>query len=102
MQRRQLVQLAGAALAAPVLTAHAQSFPARPIKLIIAFPAGGPTDITMRSLADGASNRAIAQAMALSENTVKYHIKNIYGKLGVRSRIEAIRTATNLGFGNRN
>ena len=55
IKRRQLVQLAGAALAAPVLTARAQSFPAKPIKLIIAFPAGGPTDITMRSLADGAS-----------------------------------------------
>ena len=55
MKRRYLVQLAGAALAAPVFTAQAQSFPAKPIKLIIAFPAGGPTDITMRSLADGAS-----------------------------------------------
>ena len=55
MKRRHLVQLAGAALAAPVFTAQAQSFPAKPIKLIIAFPAGGPTDITMRSLADGAS-----------------------------------------------
>jgi tripartite-type tricarboxylate transporter receptor subunit TctC len=55
MKRRQLVQLAGAALVAPVLTAQAQSFPAKPIKLIIAFPAGGPTDITMRSLADSAS-----------------------------------------------
>ncbi len=55
MKRRQLVQLAGAALAAPVFTASAQAFPSRPIKLIIAFPAGGPTDITMRSLADAAS-----------------------------------------------
>jgi tripartite-type tricarboxylate transporter receptor subunit TctC len=55
MKRRQLVQLASAALVAPVLTAQAQSFPAKPIRLIIAFPAGGPTDITMRSLADGAS-----------------------------------------------
>lgn len=55
MKRRQLVQIAGAALAAPVFTARAQSFPAKPIRLIIAFPAGGPTDITMRSLADGAS-----------------------------------------------
>jgi tripartite-type tricarboxylate transporter receptor subunit TctC len=35
--------------------AQAQSFPARPIKLLVAFPAGGPTDITMRSLADNAS-----------------------------------------------
>ena len=55
MKRRQLVQLAGAALVAPVLSAQAQSFPAKPIRLLIAFPAGGPTDITMRSLADGAS-----------------------------------------------
>ena len=55
MKRRQLVQLAGAALVAPVLAAQAQSFPAKPIKLIIAFPAGGPTDITMRSLVDNAS-----------------------------------------------
>lgn len=55
MQRRQLVQLAGAALTASVFGARAQSFPAKPIKLIIAFPAGGPTDITMRALADNAS-----------------------------------------------
>jgi len=60
MQRRQLLQTA-AALAAPVLMpmgtarAQAQGFPARPIKLVIAFPAGGPTDITMRSLAENAS-----------------------------------------------
>ena len=62
MQRRQLVQLAGAALAAPVFTAGAQAFPSRPIKLIIAFPAGGPTDITMRSLADAAS-RILGQSV---------------------------------------
>ena len=55
MRRRQLVQLAAATLAAPSLRTFAQAFPAKPIKLIIAFPAGGPTDITMRSLADNAS-----------------------------------------------
>lgn len=60
MQRRQLLQSA-AALAVPALGslgaafAQAQGFPVRPIKLVIAFPAGGPTDITMRSLADNAS-----------------------------------------------
>ena len=58
MQRRQLLQSA-AALATPALAnlgfAQAQSFPSRPIKLLVAFPAGGPTDITMRSLADNAS-----------------------------------------------
>ena len=55
MRRRQLVQLTAATLAAPSLSAFAQSFPAKPIKLVVAFPAGGPTDITMRSLADNAS-----------------------------------------------
>ena len=57
MQRRQLLQMAGAALAAPAIGAHAQSgaFPNKPIRLVIAFPAGGPTDITMRSLADNAA-----------------------------------------------
>jgi tripartite-type tricarboxylate transporter receptor subunit TctC len=36
------------------MPAQAQTFPVKPIKLVIAFPAGGPTDITMRSLADNA------------------------------------------------
>ena len=56
MQRRQLLQSA-AAFAVPATGARvfAQGFPARPIRLVIAFPAGGPTDITMRSLADNAS-----------------------------------------------
>ena len=56
MQRRHLLQSA-AALAVPTLSglSTAQTFPAKPIKLVIAFPAGGPTDITMRSLADNAS-----------------------------------------------
>ncbi len=57
MQRRHLVQLAAASLAAPALVARAQApqaFPSKPIKLLVAFPAGGPTDITMRMLADEA------------------------------------------------
>ncbi|MGO4391941.1 tripartite tricarboxylate transporter substrate binding protein [Variovorax sp. M-6] len=53
MIRRSL--LCAALLGAAVTAAHAQTFPTRPIKLIIAFPAGGPTDITMRQLADNAS-----------------------------------------------
>ena len=55
MQRRQIIQWGAASLAAPAFLAQAQSFPNKPIKLIIAFPAGGPTDITMRALADNAS-----------------------------------------------
>ncbi|HET8747530.1 MAG TPA: tripartite tricarboxylate transporter substrate binding protein [Ramlibacter sp.] len=55
MRRRHLVQLAACSLAAATLGAQAQAnFPVRPIKLTIAFPAGGPTDITMRQLAENA------------------------------------------------
>jgi tripartite-type tricarboxylate transporter receptor subunit TctC len=54
MRRRHLIQLAAASLAASSLVVHAQAFPAKPIKLLVAFPAGGPTDITMRQLADNA------------------------------------------------
>ncbi|WP_427914634.1 tripartite tricarboxylate transporter substrate binding protein [Ramlibacter sp. MMS24-I3-19] len=56
MRRRHLVHLAVAAAATAALPAFAQgTFPAKPIRLVIAFPAGGPTDITMRQLADNAS-----------------------------------------------
>ncbi|MBE9509217.1 MAG: hypothetical protein IMY86_14355, partial [Chloroflexi bacterium] len=37
-------------------------------------------------LADGQANQEIAQALCVSVNTVKTHLKNIYGKLGVNSR----------------
>lgn len=56
MQRRHIIQWGAAALTAVSLgAASAQSFPAKPVKLVIAFPAGGPTDISMRVLADNAS-----------------------------------------------
>jgi tripartite-type tricarboxylate transporter receptor subunit TctC len=47
--RRSLLILAGASLATPAL---AQGFPARPIRLVIPFPAGGPTDVYARFYAD--------------------------------------------------
>ena len=55
LNRRTTLQWAGAAaasLAVPAL--RAQSWPSQPIRLMIAFPAGGPTDITMRVLAENA------------------------------------------------
>ena len=62
MHRRTLIALCAAVtLAGPAL---AQTFPTKPIKLVIAFPAGGPTDITMRALADGAS-KALGQPVVV-------------------------------------
>ncbi|SIR15193.1 tripartite tricarboxylate transporter substrate binding protein [Pseudacidovorax sp. RU35E] len=60
MHRRPLLgALMIAALGTAAMSAQAQqaarAFPEKPIRLVIAFPAGGPTDITMRQLAENAS-----------------------------------------------
>jgi len=58
IQRRPLLAAlagAGASLAAPALRAQQPAWPTQTVKLMVAFPAGGPTDITMRVLADNAS-----------------------------------------------
>ena len=47
----------------------------------------------LAALTRGLSNRAIAKDLWLTEQTVKFHLTNIYRKLGVRSRTEAARYA---------
>lgn len=49
-------------------------------------------------IADGLSNREIAERLFLAPTTVKKHASNIYGKLGVRSRTEAAARARDLGW----
>jgi DNA-binding NarL/FixJ family response regulator len=48
--------------------------------------------------ADGLTNKALAQTLSISENTVKYHIKNILQKLGVQNRTEAATYAVRAGL----
>ncbi|KQV01408.1 LuxR family transcriptional regulator [Mesorhizobium sp. Root695] len=45
----------------------------------------------LRYLAEGMSNRDIALALSVSETTVKWHLKNIFGKLAVTNRVQAVR-----------
>jgi tripartite-type tricarboxylate transporter receptor subunit TctC len=42
-------------LAASAATVQAQNYPSRDIKMIVPFPAGGPSDIVARIAADGMS-----------------------------------------------
>ncbi|MCZ7574387.1 MAG: response regulator transcription factor [Ardenticatenaceae bacterium] len=49
-------------------------------------------------LAQGLSNKAIAQRLYLSVRTVEGHLANIYGKLGVHSRTEAALYAVHHGW----
>lgn len=55
MDRRTLLTAAGAAVVLPHAIVRAQAFPARPIAIYVAFPAGGPTDQFFRALAESAS-----------------------------------------------
>lgn len=49
-------------------------------------------------LARGASNKEMANRLFVSENTVKFHLKNIYSKLDAGSRLQAINTARKMGL----
>src|SRR5207237_10449961 len=52
----------------------------------------------LRLIADGASNREIAGTLFLAEGTVKNHVTNILGKLGVRDRTQAALKARDTGL----
>lgn len=50
----------------------------------------------LRSLCNGSSNKEIATALYITEGTVKNHVTNILGKLGVRDRTQAALRAKEL------
>ena len=49
-------------------------------------------------VAKGMSNKEIGAALFVSETTIKYHLKNIYSKLGASDRTEAALLATQRGI----
>jgi LuxR family maltose regulon positive regulatory protein len=52
----------------------------------------------LQLLGEGCSNREIAEALVITINGVKKHTSNIYGKLGVHSRTQAVVRAQELGL----
>jgi tripartite-type tricarboxylate transporter receptor subunit TctC len=72
--RRRLLEFSGAALAAVAVdrVASAQSYPARPVRLIVPFAPGGPTDLAARLLAEKLSGAF----------GVPFHVENMPGAGG--------------------
>ena len=49
-------------------------------------------------LAEGLPNKAIAARLAISDQTVKFHVSSISGKLGAANRTDAVRRAVRRGL----
>ena len=77
--------------------------PARPAARASA-PSNSPEALTPRErevlalLAEGLSNKAIADRLAISEHTAKFHVNAVLAKLGVQRRTEAVVRAARLGL----
>jgi DNA-binding NarL/FixJ family response regulator len=58
-----------------------------------------PRELEVLALvAEGRSNKAIAEALGISDQTVKFHVASIIGKLGAANRTEAVRRAVRQGL----
>ena len=83
--RRQFLRLAAGAAASPALLkiATAQSYPARPVRVIVPYSPAGPTDVCARLIAQGLSDRLGKQ----------FYVENITGAGGNIGTGQAARTA---------
>jgi LuxR family maltose regulon positive regulatory protein len=54
------------------------------------FALSGREQEVMQELALGSTNKEIARALDMTENTVKFHLKNVFGKMGVDRRAHAL------------
>jgi len=71
--------------AAPGLARMAASLSAREVEIL-------------EHIARGQSNKEIARALSVAPETIKWHLKNIFEKLNVGSRLEAVQAGLGLGF----
>jgi predicted ATPase/DNA-binding CsgD family transcriptional regulator len=100
-ERLELLQLLSAHLAAAKkLQAYLEGKPEE--RNTAAIPLAEPLTAreaeVLQLIAKGMSNREIADRLALTANTVKSHIKNIYGKLGANRRVQVAARAKELGL----
>ena len=71
--------------------------PALPLSTLIVQPTERELEV-LRLLAEGLSYAEIADRLVVSVNTVRYHVKGIYGKLGVEKQMQAVEKGRELGL----
>lgn len=52
----------------------------------------------LAELAQGRTNAEIARQLGISERTVRFHMENLFGRLGVENRVEAVMKAMQVGW----
>jgi tripartite-type tricarboxylate transporter receptor subunit TctC len=72
---------------APMVSAYAGSYPERPIKIVVPFPAGGPTDVAARLIAQSLSSR-------VGQSVVIENLSGAGGRIGAK----AVASATADGY----
>ncbi|WP_224371982.1 response regulator transcription factor [Hyalangium versicolor] len=78
--------------------------PVRPTPRASTSTPPGPEPLTPRErevlalLAEGLSNKAIADRLSISEHTAKFHVNAVLAKLGVQRRTEAVVRAARMGW----
>ncbi|MCY0906734.1 response regulator transcription factor family protein [Arthrobacter sp. H14-L1] len=83
---------------ADVLVTLPLDAPARPAGDVAGWNLAARELEVLQHLAAGQRNRTIASTLGISENTVKFHVRNLFKKLAVSSRTEAIALAHNHGL----
>jgi len=95
---------AGDAVLAPAVTRQLLDQVGRRLPAAVSRTPDGLADLTdreqevLRMLAVGMSNAEIAGALVVSEPTVKTHVSNLLGKLGLRDRVQAVIYAYESGL----
>jgi DNA-binding NarL/FixJ family response regulator len=95
---------AGDAVLAPSVTRRLLDQVGRRLPAAVSRTPDGLAELTdreqqvLRMLAVGMSNAEIAEALVVSEPTVKTHVSNLLGKLGLRDRVQAVIYAYESGL----
>jgi DNA-binding NarL/FixJ family response regulator len=88
----------GAGLVVTTTASLAELLPQHPATQELAEPLSDRELEVLDLVAEGLSNKLIAQALSISEHTVKTHVASIFGKLGASSRTEAVSQAIRRGL----